>query len=293
MKKILPNLVALLFICGACQFNQSVSKNVVTGAYSRADGIGSDDVVMEINGKAETRNEFFYGEKINFVFNDVTGLTTEDGKTYPGLAMYIVKNQKDTLLAEPDLLKDLKDGIDLSPLQLKANFVAALPNNNNEKYKALVTITDKKGDGKYTFELPFTIKENKVLTLKNKGFTYSNIYLWNETTKAVVVADTADSDHQLMIIMEGVEGFKIIDGKAFARFSLEVTDAHGNKILSSPNLFSEFETTGMAPEDLKKQVVAQMNFTDGRLNNPYKITAKLKDKHSEKEIEVTTALYLN
>ncbi|MFY0482282.1 hypothetical protein ACI6PS_06705 [Flavobacterium sp. PLA-1-15] len=292
MKKIIPNLIALLFICGSCQFNQSVSKDLITGAYSRADGIGSDDVVMEINGKAETRNEFFYGEKINFVFNNVTGLTTVDGKTYPGLAIYIIGNEKDTLFSEPDVLKNLNDGTELSPLQLHSNFVTALPNKNNEKYKAIVIISDKKGDGKHTFELPFTIKENKVLKIKNKDFAYSNIYLWDETTKQVVIADTADSSHQLMLILEGVEGFKIIDGKAFALFSLEITDANGNKILSSPNMFSNYETTGMSPEDLKKQVIARMNFTGGRINNPYKITSKLKDKNSEKEIEVTTALYL-
>lgn len=293
MKKITAHLIALLFICGSCQFNQSVSKDLITGAYSRADGIGSDDVVIEINGKADKRNDFFYGQKINFVFNNVTGLTNVDGKTYPGLAIYIVRNEKDTLFYDPDLLKNLNDGTELSPLQLNANFVTALPNKNNEKYKAHVIITDKKGDGKYTFELPFTIKENKLLKIKNKDFAYSNIYLWNETTKEVVVEDTADSSHQLILILEGVEGFKLIDGKAFALFSLEITDNNGNKILSSPNILSKYETTGILPEDLKKQIIARINFTNGRLNNPYKITSKLKDKNSEKEIEVTTALYLN
>ena len=39
------------------------------------------------------RNEFVFGEKVNLIFNNVSGLNNSDGKTFPELSMYIVKNE--------------------------------------------------------------------------------------------------------------------------------------------------------------------------------------------------------
>ncbi|WP_034057588.1 hypothetical protein [Lacinutrix jangbogonensis] len=113
-------------------------------------------------------------------------MTKLEHKTYPGLSMYLVKNEKDTVLSESNLLKNLKNGTDLYPLQLQANFKTGLPYKNNEKYKIHVSIWDTKGDGKFTYELPFTIKENEFLNIENTGIEYSNIYLWNKTLKQTV-----------------------------------------------------------------------------------------------------------
>ena len=144
----------------SCQFNQSVNTDLITGAYSRGDGIGIDDINIEINGKIEKRNEYVFGEKVNLIFNNINGLTKKENKTFPGLSMYIVKNEKDTVLSNPNLLKSLDNGTDLFPLQLRANFRTALPYQNEEKYKVFVNIWDKKGAGKVTYELPFTITEH-------------------------------------------------------------------------------------------------------------------------------------
>ena len=156
-------LLVVITTFGSCQFNQSVNKDLTTGAHSRGDGIGVDDISIQISGESDNRNEFIFGEKVNLVFNNVSGLTNSNGKTFPGLSMYIVKNEKDTILSNPNLLKSLNNGTDLSPLQLRASFISALPNHNDEKYKVFVEITDKKGEGKFNYELPFTVKKNKLL----------------------------------------------------------------------------------------------------------------------------------
>ena len=158
-------LLIVIATFSSCQFNQSVNTDLITGAYSRGDGIGSDDILIEINGTVENRNEFSYGEKVNIIFNNITGLKSIDDKTYPSLSMHIVKNETDTIFSNPNLLNSLNNGTDLSPIKLQANFSTGLPYKNNEKYKALIEITDKKGDGKFNYELPFTIKENDLLNI--------------------------------------------------------------------------------------------------------------------------------
>jgi len=290
--RILSLLIAIITF-SSCQFNQSVNTDLITGAYSRGDGIGCDDVNIEINGKVEKRNKFIFGEKVNLIFNNISGLTNSDSKTYPGLSMYIVKNEKDTVLSEYNLLKSLDNGTDLYPLQLQANFKTALPYQNKEKSKAYINIWDKKGNGKFTYELPFTIKENDLLNIENNGIEYSNIYLWNETVKQVVFDNNVNSENLYILILNDIEGLEVNNEKVFPIFEIDLIDNNGNKILSSPNVLSDFENEGMNPKDLKNQLTVKITFPKGNLNNPFKLIAKLKDKNSTKEINVTTELKIN
>lgn len=277
----------------SCQFNQSVNTDLITGAYSRGNGIGCDDVSIGINGKIEKRNEFIFGEKVNFIFNNISGLTNLDNKTYPGLSMYIVKNEKDTILSNPNLLKSLDNGTDLSPLQLQANFTSAFPYQNDEKYKVFVNIWDKKGDGKFTYELPFTIRENDLLKIENKGIEYSKIYLWNETNKQPVFDQNVSSEDLLILILDDIGGLELSNEKVYPIFSIDLLDNKGNKIISNPNLLSDYENEGVNPEDLKNQLTAKLTFTKVEINNPCKLIVKLKDKNSTKEINIRTELKIN
>ncbi|CAM1370386.1 conserved exported hypothetical protein [Tenacibaculum sediminilitoris] len=291
LKTIIPILLILTILFSSCQFNQSVNKDLITGAYSRGDGVGSDDVIIEINGEVEKSNKFVFGEKVNLVFNNVTGLTKFDEKTFPGLSMYIIKNKKDTVLSNHDLLENINDGTVLFPLKLQANFRASLPYQNNEKYKVYVEIWDKKGDGKFNYELPFTIKENDLLKITSNKIEYTNIYLWNETLKQPVFNKNISLDHLFFLIIEGAKGLELSANKVFPIFSLELSDSKGGEITSNPNLLSTYED-GVAPEDLENQLAVKISFSKGRINNPCKLTAKLKDKNSSKEITVTTELMI-
>jgi len=286
-------LLIVIATFSSCQFNQSVNTDLITGAYSRGDGIGSDDILIEINGTVENRNEFSYGEKVNIIFNNITGLKSIDNKTYPSLSMHIVKNETDTIFSNPNLLNSLNNGTDLSPIKLQANFSTGLPYKNNEKYKVLIEITDKKGDGKFNYELPFTIKENDLLNIENNEIGYSNIYLWNETLKQPVFNNNINSEHIYFLILDNIHGLEVTNEKVFPIFSLDLTDSQNNKILFTPNLFSAYEEEGVNPDDLKSQLTAKLTFTKGQINNPCKFIAKLNDKNSSKTINISTELNIN
>ncbi len=285
-------LLIIIITNSSCNFSQSVNTDLTTGAYARGDGIKVNDIIIEINGEAVNRNEFVFGEKVDFIFKNVSGLTNSGGKTFPKLSMHIVKNEKDTVFASHGLLKGLDNGTDLSPLQLRANFIAALPNQNNEKYRVFIEIKDVKGDGKFHYELPFTIKENNLLDIKTNGIDYSNIYLWDETLKKPVLDNNVSSEHRYILILNGIEGLSLTDEKVFPIFSLDLVDKNGNKIISKPNLLSAYKDKGANPKDLKSQVTAKITFTKGTINNPCVLTATLKDKNSSKEINISTKLII-
>ncbi|WP_209402917.1 hypothetical protein [Pseudozobellia sp. WGM2] len=294
MQKISTLIVLIAIITlSSCRFNQSVKKDLITGAYSRGDGIGVDAITIEINGETDNKNKFVYGQNVSLVFNNVTGLTNSNGKTFPKLLLYVLKNEKDTVLYNPNLLKSLTNGTEASPLRLKANFRTALPHQSNEKYQVFIEITDKKGDGKFNYELPFVVKENDLLDVKSKGIDYSNIYLWNETLKQPVLDSNVSSEHLFILILNDIEGLELVKEKVFPIFSLNLTDNKGKKIISDPNLLSAYDEVGVSPKELKNQVTAKLTFTKGAINNPYKLSAILKDKNSTKEIYISTELYIN
>lgn len=287
-------LIGLLFISAifsGCEFNQSTNKDLTTGAYSRGDGIGCDDVKIQINGVDDNRNEFIYGEKVNFMLNDISGLKRENGIVFPGLSMFIVKNENDTVLQHQDLLANMENGTDLSPLQLQANFTCALPYENNEKYKVFINIWDKKGKGTFKYELPFTVNKNELLKIDASNINYSNIYLWDETTKLVVVSKEVSVQSTLILVLEGLDGLEVLDNNVFPSFSIAITDSNGNHILSNSDILEPYRETGINYSTFKNgQLPVTITFSSGKINNPCKLKASLKDLNSERNLVITSEL---
>lgn len=283
----------ITMMLSSCEFHQSVEANLVTGAVSRGDGLGCDDISMMINGKMATRNVFSYGEKVILVFNDIRGLKTEDGKSFPGLSMYILRNESDTVLSETNLLEELSDGTELSPLQLQASFTAAYPYKGGDEYKVHVLIRDLKGDGSFSYEMPFEIRESELLEVNAYGMEYSVLYLWNESRQQAVIDNRVGQDEVLMLVIEGVSGLESTDGKVFPGFSIEIVDDGGHVILSEPNVLAEYEQEGVDEAGLAEgQVPVTITFDQGLIESPCKLTAVMKDLHSDNRIEILTKLVL-
>ncbi|MFV8226125.1 hypothetical protein, partial [Christiangramia aquimixticola] len=232
---------------------------------------------------------FIFGENVNFKFNNISGLKRINGKTYPDLSMFIVKNEKDTILSKPNLLQNLNNGTELNPLQLRANFVAALPYENDEKYIVHINIKDRKSDRKFTYELPFTVVESDILEINENGIDYSNIYLWNETLKEPVLNKNVSSKHQFILILEGIKGLNETDEMVFPIFSIDIQDANEKSILSSPNIL-DYEENGINSKNINEQLVAKITFPQNQIDNPCRIIATVKDKNSSNKLKITAEL---
>ena len=285
-------LIIIMLLC-SCQFNQSVKKDFMTGAYTRGDGIGCDDITIKINNKVKKDNEFNFGDKATFIFNNIEGLKRIDNKVYPGISMHILKNEKDTVLAIPNLMKNPDEGNSFSVLQIQAKFNARLPYQNNEKYKVVFEIWDEKGDGKFNYELPFTVKNNGLLSIKNEGFKYSVIYLWNTTLNKLVSDNNLSRQNKYAINLEDIEGLKEYDGNLFPIFSLEIVDNEGKKIISEPNLYSDYIEKGVSPELIKDHFYIKFHFGRTEISNPCRLIGILKDKHSTNQVQISAKLNIH
>ncbi|GEM_PF-934776 len=291
------NLFALIVfvftIFSSCDMRQSINQDLTTGAQSRGDGLSCQNVEIEINGKVESRNEFVYGEKVNLIFNDVQGLTKKNGKTFPGMSVYVVSNTSDTVLSEPDVLPEMVEGTTLFPLKLTAFFNALMEYKDGQEYTVHAKIWDRKGDGTFTYEMPFTIVPNDVLTIEENGLEFASIYLWDETEKLVVANKKVNQSSTLMLLLDEVKGMSVQNGMSFPALSLQIVDDSGNEILFNENLLSQFATTGVREVDLTEgQLHATITFTEGSISNPCKLKAVLSDLKSDKKIEVKGELVI-
>ena len=225
-----------------------------------------------------------------FIFNNIQGFQKLENKVFPGLSIYVIKNDVDTVLSEKDLFADLVNGTDLSPLQLQANLTSILPYKNNEKYVLKLKIWDKKGEGSFFYELPFSVKQDELLEIKTSNVKYSSVYLWNDTKKSTVTEHVSDQDDQLLVLFEGVEGLIMEEGKVYPQLSIELVDNEGVEIVSVSNLFTEYELTGVDPIDLKGQMPITLSFGQNKISNPVQLKLVLRDLKSENSIQLSTTL---
>ena len=157
-----------------------------------------------------------------------------------------------------------------------------------------VNIWDKKGDGSFSYELPFTVKKKDVLKIENKGLSYSKAYLYNETLKEVVHSKNINSSHVFTLALEQVNGLSQKKGRVFPVFSINIEDSKGRKVISNKNVLRSYEQHGVEVNNLKAgRLTTRITFSKGKFSNPYRLKAKLFDMNSSKEINISGDLILN
>lgn len=120
------------------------------------------------------------------------------------------------------------------------------------------------------------------LTVTNNGLSYENVYLSSDGKE--LQSTTFSMGQKIVIQLEGVDGFQLKDGMAFAGASIVVEDETGNVVTELNDLLASYNETGIKPEDAK---FLSASFTVGdplELNKPYKLIASFWDNSSESDI---------
>jgi hypothetical protein len=74
---------------------------------------------------------------------------------------------------------------------------------------------------------------------------YSKIYLWNETKKELLFDNKVNMNDTLILLIEGVKGFKVENNFVFPKYSFEIQDNDENIVMSFPNILHEYIETGI------------------------------------------------
>jgi hypothetical protein len=287
MKRIILFIVPLLIF--SCEFNVTKKKDLLEDISYSENGLVSDDVYTLINGKKEKRNQFIFGEKIEVVFNTVTGFSRENGMAYPELKLLLISEDgQDTINYMDNLISGGNtEGTLDNPIELNAFFTNTFP---VDKYKLIVKGYDLKGDGYFNFSMPFEVIKNERISVMHYGLKSNIVYLFDETTDMAISDNIVDLDHKIHLIINGIKGFDENDSIIFPKMSMKVTDVNEKVVFDDFDMFKKYGDNGLKRSEVEQQINAYIQFTDGEVNNPYKLEATFIEKKSGKKIDVFTFL---
>ncbi|WP_350293975.1 hypothetical protein [uncultured Croceitalea sp.] len=284
--KILLSSYLLSFLL-SCQTDKSVKRDLATGLISEGEGISCDEVHLS-DGKASLkRNTFVYGEKFHLNFDNISGFERVGNNVFPGMELLVTGQKGDTIMHNPDLYSSSSNGINISPLLLQAKITAANPIHSNNTYTLNVNIWDKKGEGTYKSEMDFTVTPNTYIEFENNNISYDEIYMFSQKRNSVITGNEAKLNENIYMIFEGLEGFKIEDGKANIGLSIKGIDSEGQIILNETDLVgdSRIEVT-----ELKNRLSPNFIFSGSNIKNPVSCEITIWDKKSDNRIKVLTEL---
>lgn len=289
MRKALFVLCIPVIITG-CKFSRSVEMDLLSGLTSAGKDLSCEEVYMEVNEERTTRSRFIYGETFFIFFDNVTGLVSEKGNFFPGMAISVTDIAGDTLLTADDLYEGYTEGMNFSPLRLSADLTVADPIKSKGEYKLTIFIWDKKGTGTYRSELNFEVIQNDKIEARTKGVTYSELYLYSQGYNKVITDNLINYDDNIYIIAEGLKGFYEENGKVYPGMQLIGTDSQGEIILSYDDLFADYTGSDIDASEFSARVSANFRLTGMEFNNPLRCEVKIWDKRSNVSLTVTTEM---
>jgi hypothetical protein len=277
----------------SCDFRKSVHADLKTGIVTKGNGLSCDEVWISVDEKEIDRNTFIYGEMFLMHFNNMEGFKLENGNAFPGMFMWVIGESGDTVFNTENLYSDYQNGINLSPLLLKANLTVGSPMHSNHKYKVFIKIWDKKDKGTFTAEMPFNIIANDKIIIEKNNISYDEIYLYSLDRDKAIIDGNVLFDEKVYLIFEGLSGLTEINDNVFPGLKFQAIDNSNETILDYPDLFSNYAETGIGAESFKTQIYVTLKFTPGQADNPINCETLLYDKKGEANLKVVTALNVN
>ncbi len=282
-------LIVILLISSlvSCQTDKSIKKDLMTGLTSKGNGLSCDNVYLSKDNIKINRKSFIYGEKFYLNFDNITGFKKVNNLAFPGMELLIIGLGGDTIMYNPDLYENNIEGVDLSPLLLKANITVAKPIHSKNNYILRINIWDKKGTGTYQSEMDLEIVSNDKITMESNDISYDEIYLFSSVTNSVVTDNKVSLNEKIFFIFEGLKGYLEQDGKATIGISMKATDFDGNVIIEETDLLVD---STIEISVLNEQVTPSFIFLESGIKNPVDCEIIIWDKNSDNKIKVSTNL---
>jgi hypothetical protein len=289
MKRHFLLLIIVAAAASACG-NKSVSSDPSIGLTTNGNGLTTGSNYLLVNDKKRSNNNFVYGEKFSIVFNDIRGFTKQGAEVFPGMSLTVFDDKGKKLLYDADLYKDYRDPITLSPLMLLCDISVGRPMMSGKKYTARVHIWDKKGKGTFDAELKFVAMPSPAVdkTEKVAGADFKEVIFLDKTTGFSIESNEVTAGRNYQVVLEGIEGFSIVDGMCDVGASLLLRERSTGKIL-------------LEVEDFlgENGVASESDLYDGLRSPAFGFTGKryecdvetvLWDKRSDAKVKVVTRL---
>ena len=275
-------LILLASLYFSCEI--SISHEYLQNVTVENKGLSCDGIkVINYTGQID-RTTFHYGEKIRFLYDNLTGFSLQDNLAHPEMDIYVLNKKGDTILAKPNLfLKDTK-GYTEALLNLRSELIFAKPMLPNSEYVLMVNIRDKNSDAYYNWSKNFEIIHSPLINTKKNGLQYSIQYLFSKERAIGIVDNVIKRNEKVYLIIEDLDGFNVDEnGSANIKASINLTAADGTLINKNDDLFPNL----VKAQDLEEQLYASIQITSANVKNPVTCNIKLKDVENGHSLETT------
>ena len=280
MKKIVY-LIAILPLLLACntEFFKMDETDAQTGLRVKGDGLKCETVEIQVDGEKITRNYFYQGEKVDFIFKDIYGLKRIKQLAYPELSIVIKTKEGDIVNETKDALGD--QGHLEFPLKIIAYFEAAFDRELGSEFDITITIKDKKGDGIITASMPFEVVPNPNITVNAVNTTYDMVYLWDEDEKKVITSDYISPGKTYYLVVQGLENIKS------PVVPLEIMDENGELLFTNPDIFDD-----VSPDEAAKFLkhFSAEFYVPRSASGPVTVRVKVIDEESDNSLVAETTV---
>ncbi len=124
------------------------------------------------------------------------------------------------------------------------------------------------------------------LKVTNSGLSYKEAFLYMDTVKLTTSEFPIGKD--VVMEVDGTEGFVEKDGKVYLGASLDIFDKDGKKVMDNPDLFANYDAEGLAKEQV---AVLTLTLTVGSplvSGSKYTWKSKIWDKNGKGVINAET-----
>ncbi len=238
------------------------------------DGIRMTNYTGTIN-----RSQVYYGEKIDFNYDNISGFKLTDSIAYPDVSVYALDVKGDTILSKKNLFKDIEEDYKINELNLYNSVTFANPFLTGNTYTIYVEIIDKKSDAFYNWKKEFTVIEHPRFHNEANGIDLKICYLYSANRDISIIDDSILPYEDVYLILEGMEGITTdSDGMASVECSMTLANSNNKILLSNLNMFPEL----IKAKDLETKLFSNITVNDKVINNPIHCSIEIKDRWSDK-----------
>ena len=225
-----------------------------------------DKYYFEVNGEELKEAKVPYGCTVRLVLKGLGDFVVKEGKVQCLVSLKLTDKNNQVILNEEDLFKNeypagMPEEMFGNEMSLTAKFQT--PFKINETYKFVGTIKDKNSESKVVVTEDFLMIPTPGLTYEEKGLSSDGPLLFNtKDTDRALSNNVLNSGDTLRVYFTGTSGLVQKDSLVWLDASMKLVNEFGDEIMSSPDLYKEYNKTGMPLSAVKELVFLKMYFSD-------------------------------
>lgn len=272
-----------VFFLSACSSESDVE--IIEG------GLNCKEIYLSKNDQRFT-NEIMFGETAHMNFSDIKGLTVDDNGTITTDIMFLFLNKNgDTVNFSPYGALDQQEFSNGNDPVIDFNLFTNItpPLFHGEEYTWISGFkevsTGKTIEGKTTLK----VLENTDIIVSSEGFSYKEVYLYDQTTDGYITNQKIGISNENELILQGIDGFDLIDGNALLGVSLELTDENNKSLLKIDDLAANLPN-GLLYEELEAALVVDFTVGNENITSTVQVDIEIWDKNGDAKMTISTLL---